>query len=41
MAKIIKELFVYRGAELSADHYLLSTRLTFPSVWVNIEKETH
>jgi hypothetical protein len=35
MAKIIKHIHVYRDAELSTYHYLLSTRLTFPPRWEN------
>jgi hypothetical protein len=31
MAKPIKDVRVYRGAESSTDHYLLSIRLSFPT----------
>jgi hypothetical protein len=34
-AKLIKDIKVYRGAELNTDHFLLNARLQFPSRWKN------
>jgi len=35
MATIVNDVRVYRSVELNMDHYLLSTRLSFPPEWVN------
>jgi hypothetical protein len=32
MAKIIKDVSVYSGAALSTDYYLLSIRISFPTL---------
>ena len=39
MAKIIKDVRVYSGAELSTDHYLLSIRLSFATPTRGINKQ--
>jgi hypothetical protein len=35
MAKIIKDVLIYEGEELSTLHYILRTRLSCPPGWVN------